>query len=42
MEGLCEARGKDVSLAFLCTPTDVHMIPKVLPLSFANHFFLRF
>jgi hypothetical protein len=28
MQGLCESRGKDVSLAFLCTPTDVHMIPK--------------
>lgn len=28
MGGVCEARKKPVTLAFLCTPTDVHMIPK--------------
>jgi len=27
MQGVCDAR-KDTRLAFLCTPTDVHMIPK--------------
>jgi len=38
MAGLCEARGKDVSLAFLCTPTDVHMIPKEAHLAAARNF----
>jgi len=27
MKGVCENRKKPVTLAFLCTPTDVHMIP---------------
>jgi len=28
MEGVCRTRNNNVTLAFLCTPTDVHMIPK--------------
>jgi len=28
MDGLIKTRGNSVTLAFLCTPTDVHMIPK--------------
>lgn len=32
MQGVCEARKKPVTLAFLCTPTDVHMIPQVCTL----------
>lgn len=28
MEGVCAVR-KDTALAFLCTPTDCHMIPSV-------------
>ena len=27
MSGLIEKKGKDISIAFLCTPTDMHVIP---------------
>lgn len=29
MKGMCESRKQRVTLGFLCTPTDVHMIPQV-------------
>ena len=29
IQGLCQER-KDTSLAFLCTPTDVHVVPKAV------------
>ena len=28
IEGLCKGRGTGTSIAFLCTPTDLHVIPK--------------